>query len=234
MMSVRTALQLGRVSNLPTVWTNVLAGTVLSGVEPSLAVVVSVGVATSLLYIAGMYLNDAFDHRWDAEHRARRPIPMGEVDVRTVFVAGFGMMAAGLVILLVGPGGPRAFLPGLVLAGLVVLYDVSHNKNPIAPVILGLCRVAVYVVAARAVTPTLAPPFYVGAAFLITYLGMLAIIARGEAKNPKTPRLVGRLTAGICIVDGLQILAVGSVWLAGLCAVGFVLTLRLQRRVADT
>jgi len=45
---------------------------------------------------------------------------------------------------------------------------------------------------------------------------------------------MGRLTAGICIVDGLQILAVGSYWLAGLCAVGFLLTLRLERRVAGT
>jgi 4-hydroxybenzoate polyprenyltransferase len=234
MMSVRTALKLGRVSNLPTVWTDVLAGMVLSGIAPSPTMVVTVGVATSLLYIAGMYLNDAFDHRWDAENRADRPIPMGEVDVRTVFVAGFGMMAAALVILLVGPGGPRGFVPGLVLAGLILLYDVSHKKNPIAPVIMGLCRVSVYFVAARAVATTIAPPFYVGAAFLLTYLVMLTIIARGETKDPKTPRLVGRLIAGICIVDGLQILAFGSYWLAGLCAVGFMLTLRLQRCVAGT
>ena len=234
MMSVRTALQLGRVSNLPTVWTNVLAGMVLSGVAPSPTMVVSVGVATSLLYVAGTYLNDAFDHRWDAQNRAERPIPMGEVDVRTVFVAGFAMMAAGLVILLVGPGGPRGFLPGVVLAGLIVLYDVSHQKNPLAPVIMGLCRVAVYVVAARAAAPTLSPPFYVGAAFLLTYLVMVTIIARGETKSAERPRLVGRLIAGICIVDGLQILAVGSAWLAVSCAVGFVLTLRLQRRVAGT
>ncbi len=233
-MPVRTALKLGRVSNLPTVWTNVLAGMVLSGTEPPPTIVVSVGVAASLMYVAGMYLNDAFDHRWDAENRAGHPIPMGEVDVRTVFVAGFGMMAAALVVLLVGPGGPRAFVPGLVLAGLIVLYDVSHRKNPIAPVIMGLGRVAVYFVAARAVASTFALPVYVGAAFLLTYLVMLAIIARGETKDPKTPRLVGRLIAGICIVDGLQILAVGSYWLAGLCAVGFVLTLRLQRRAAGT
>jgi 4-hydroxybenzoate polyprenyltransferase len=231
MMSVRTALKLGRVSNLPTVWTDVLAGMVLSGTAPSPTIVISVGVAASLMYFAGAYLNDAFDHRSDAESRAPRPIPMGEVDARTVFVAGFGMMAAALVVLLVGPGGPRAFVPGVVLAALVLLYDVSHKKNPIASVVMGLCRVAVYFVAARAVALTLAPPFYVGAAFLLTYLVMLTIIARGETKDPK---VLGRLTAGICIVDGLQILAVGSYWLAGLCAVGFLLTLRLERRVAGT
>jgi 4-hydroxybenzoate polyprenyltransferase len=186
------------------------------------------------MYVAGMFLNDAFDHRWDAEHRAERPIPLGEIDVRTVFAAGFGMMAAALVVLLVGPGGPRAFVPGVVLAALILLYDVSHKKNPVAPLIMGLCRVAVYFVAARAAASTLAPPFYVGAALLLSYLTMITIIARGETKDPKTPRLVARLIAGICIVDGMQILALGSFWLAGLCAVAFVLTLRLQRRIAGT
>lgn len=234
MMSVRTALKLGRVSNLPTVWTNVLAGTVLSGAAPAADVVLSVGVAASLLYVAGMYLNDAFDHRWDAEHRAERPIPMGEVDARTVFVAGFGMMAAGLVVLLVGPGGPRAFVAGLVLAALIVLHDVSHKKNPVAPLVMGLCRVAVYVVAARAAAPTSAPTLYGGAAFLLIYLVMLSLIARDETKNPKTPRLVRRLIAGICLIDGAQVLVLGAPWLAGACAGGFVVTLLLQRRVAGT
>jgi 4-hydroxybenzoate polyprenyltransferase len=234
MMSVRTALKLGRVSNLPTVWTNVLAGMILGGAEPSAGVALSVGVAASLLYIAGMFLNDAFDHRWDAEHRAERPIPMGEVAARTVFRAGFGLMAAGLVVLFVGPGGSRAFVPGLALAALIILYDVSHTKNPAAPVVMGLCRVAVYVIAARAAAPTIAPTLYGGAAFLLMYLVLLTSIARNETKEPKTPRLVGRLIAGICLVDGLQVLALGAPWLAGACAVGFVLTLRLQRRVAGT
>ena len=234
MMSVRTALKLGRVSNLPTVWTNVLAGMALNGVEPELPVVLEVGVAASLLYVAGMFLNDAFDHRWDAQHRAERPIPAGEVAVRTVFVAGFGMMAAALVVLLVGPGGARTFVAGLALAGLIVLYDVSHERNPVAPLVMSLCRVGVYVLAARAVAPGFAPPLYVGVGFLLLYLVLLTLIARGETKDPKTPRLVGRLMAGICLVDGAQILVMGSPWLAGLCAVGFVLTLRLQRRDAGT
>ena len=234
MMTVRTALKLGRVSNLPTVWTNVLAGIALSGAEPTADVVLSAGVAASLLYVAGMFLNDAFDHRWDAEHRAERPIPKGEVDARTVFLAGFGLMAAGLVVLLVGPGGARGFVPGLALAGLIVLYDISHKKNPVAPIVMGLCRVAIYVMAARAASPTIAPTLYGGAAFLLMYLVMLTMIARDETKNPKTPRLVGRLIAGICLVDGAQVLALGAPWLAGACAVGFVLTLRLQRRVAGT
>lgn len=234
MMPVRTALKLGRVSNLPTVWTNVIAGVALVGAEPKAPLIISVGVAVSLLYVAGMFLNDAFDAKWDAEHRAERPIPMGEVSARAVFQAGFGMMAAGLIVLLVGPGGSRAILPGLVLAGLIVLYDVSHKKNPASTIVMGLCRAAVYFTAARAASEELAAPLFFGSAFLLSYLITLSLVARQEGKNPKLRARVGLLIAGISLVDGAQVLALEHWWLALACLGGFVLTLRLQKRVAGT
>ena len=64
MMPARTALRLGRVSNLPTVWTNVIAGAALATLEIPWKAVVPVALAASLLYVAGMFLNDAFDVRW--------------------------------------------------------------------------------------------------------------------------------------------------------------------------
>jgi 4-hydroxybenzoate polyprenyltransferase len=232
--AMRTALKLGRVSNLPTVWTNVLAGVVLNGAAPSFALVVPLGIAISLLYVAGMYLNDAFDRRWDAEHRPERPIPAGEVSARTVFVAGFGMMAAGLVTLLVSPGGTRAFVGGAVLAALIVLYDVSHKKNPFGPLLMGLCRVAVYVTAALAVSARFAPPVYVGGFLLLMYLITLSLIARDETKNARLPRLVGMLIAGISLLDGVQLAALGPAWAAAACVGAFLLTLLLQQRIAGT
>jgi 4-hydroxybenzoate polyprenyltransferase len=233
-MTVRTALKLGRVSNLPTVWTNVLAGTAFASLEFHAGPYLAVAVACSLLYIAGMFLNDAFDSRWDAEHRPERPIPAGEVAAATVFRAGFGMMAAALVVLLVVGPGTRALLAGLTLAGLIVLYDVSHKKNPLAPFVMALCRVAVYATAAFAVSPEPTPPLVVGAAFLFMYLVSLTLLARQEDKNPKLRPLVGAMIAGISIIDGLQLLVLGHKWLAGLCLVAFFLTRRLQRRIAGT
>jgi 4-hydroxybenzoate polyprenyltransferase len=232
-MTLRTALKLGRVSNLPTVWTNVLAGVALTSLDPKWQVVLPVAVAASLLYVAGMYLNDAFDHRWDAEHRPERPIPAGEASARTVFRAGFGMMGAALVVLLATVGA-RAFVAGLLLAALVLLYDLTHKKTRLAPLLMGLCRVAVYFTAGVAAAPALAPPFYAGAAFLLAYLILLSSIARDETKDPKLPRLVGRLIAGIALVDGAQLVALGHPWLALTCVGAFVLTLRLQRRVPGT
>jgi 4-hydroxybenzoate polyprenyltransferase len=233
MMPFRTALKLGRVSNLPTVWTNVLAGLALSALEPPWRLVAPLGVAVSLLYVSGMYLNDAFDARWDAANRAERPIPAGEVSARTVFRVGFAMMAAALVILAVATNS-AALVAGLVLAGLILVYDVSHKGNPLAPFVMGLCRVAVYGVAANAAGNPLTPPLLAGAFFLFFYLVLLTLIARQETKDPKIPRLVGRLIAGISLVDGAQVLAMGHPWVALACAGAFVLTLRLQKRVAGT
>ena len=59
--SPATHLKLGRVSNLPTVWTNVLAGTILGGGDAGGARTVLVALAMSMFYIGGMYLNDYCD-----------------------------------------------------------------------------------------------------------------------------------------------------------------------------
>ena len=40
---------------------------------------------------------------------------------------------------------------GAALAGLIVLYDAHHKGTPLSPLIMGLCRVFVYLTAAFAV-----------------------------------------------------------------------------------
>ena len=67
--SWRTLLRLGRVSNLPTVWTNTLAGTLLVGGDWHNARTLIVVVAMSLFYEGGMFLNDYFDREIDARER---------------------------------------------------------------------------------------------------------------------------------------------------------------------
>ena len=49
-MTWQVALRLGRVSNLPTVWTNVMAAAVLAGVPVASAAVAVVAMACSLSY----------------------------------------------------------------------------------------------------------------------------------------------------------------------------------------
>src|SRR3984885_2958506 len=84
-LSLSTALRLGRISNLPTVWTNVAAGIVLSGAPVKAWPALLLMVSLSLFYTAGMVLNDAFDRDFDRRNRPQRPIPAGEVEAATVF-----------------------------------------------------------------------------------------------------------------------------------------------------
>ena len=99
-MSWQVALRLGRVSNLPTVWTNTLAGIVLASGTLVDARAPLLLVALSLFYVGGMYLNDAFDAELDAKERPERPIPSGQISARTVFIAGFAMLGLGLLLLM--------------------------------------------------------------------------------------------------------------------------------------
>jgi hypothetical protein len=181
------ALRLGRVSNLPTVWTNVAAGMALAGARPlSVGLLALLGTAASLLYVGGMYLNDAFDAGWDAAHRPERPIPAGHVRVKTVFAAGFGMLGAGVLLAAVATGGShRPLMAALALAVLIVFYDFSHKGNPLAPVIMAMCRVALYALAALSVAGASLPGvFYVGAGALLVYLVFLSTLARRETLHP--------------------------------------------------
>ena len=143
----RTALKLGRVSNVPTVWSNVIAGSALAGGAP-LHLVIAISIIISLMYVAGMFLNDAFDRNVDAVERPERPIPAGEITADAVFVVGFSLLIVGIVALAAVNDGVG--LAGLALGGAILLYNWHHKRNPAAPFVMGLCRALVYVAAASA------------------------------------------------------------------------------------
>ena len=172
------ALRLGRVSNLPTVWTNVVAGMVLAGGNPFSPELALVLAAMSAMYVGGMYLNDAFDREFDARERPERPIPAGQVDASTVFSAGFGLLAVGVLFLALA--GAAAAVVGLALAAVIVYYDINHKNNPLSPLLMGICRTLVYVGAGLAVTVSLSPALPCAAVVVVCYLIGLTYIAKQE------------------------------------------------------
>ncbi len=188
-MNWPVALELGRVSNLPTVWTNVLAGLVLSGGGASPALIAVLLVALTLFYTGGLFLNDAFDRAIDAKARPARPIPSGRVAARSVFAAGFGMLAAGTALLAVagygfaGGMGWRPAAAGLALAVAITVYNAWHKGNPLSPLIMGLCRVLVYITAGLAVTASIPPALTAGAGVALCYLIGLTYAAKQENLN---------------------------------------------------
>jgi 4-hydroxybenzoate polyprenyltransferase len=183
---LRTVLVLGRVSNLPTVWTNVFAGAALAGASMNLRILVPLAVAMSLLYVAGMVFNDAFDRGWDAQHRKERPIPSGRISAKAVFTLGGVLMGSGIAIVGAMTAtnllfGWRPFIATLVLSGLILLYDLHHKKNALSPLLMGLCRVAVYITAGWTAGAA-EHGLYVGAGLLLCHLIGLSYIAKHETK----------------------------------------------------
>jgi 4-hydroxybenzoate polyprenyltransferase len=184
-MNWATALRLARVSLLPTVWTNALAGVALAGGSWREGRMALLLLGVSLSYIAGMFLNDAFDRRFDAEARPDRPIPAGLASAAQVFGAGWALLAAGcLALFAVGLLATNSQwevgIAGLVLAALIVAYDAHHKRNPLSPLLMGACRMMVYIVAGFAVTSRPGAGLWLGAGVLLSYLIGLTYAAKTE------------------------------------------------------
>jgi 4-hydroxybenzoate polyprenyltransferase len=204
-------LRLGRVSNLPTVWTNVAAGAWLAGAPPSPALLVLVAAAMSLFYTGGMFLNDAFDREIDARQRPDRPIAAGLVGAGHVFGVGFGLLAAGEILVgcaaVLASAGGAPLIGGAALAGAIVLYDAWHKQNPVSPVLMGMCRALVYVTAALVARPLVPAARFdvagpgpsalvmLGAVVAWCYLIGLTYAAKQEAVDPRS-RIAGRAPDG--------------------------------------
>ena len=90
--SLSTLLRLGRISNVPTVWTNALAGSVIAGGGQRPDQIALILIAMTAFYVGGMYLNDFFDRAIDARDRPGRPIHAGEIRAATVSWIGFGLL----------------------------------------------------------------------------------------------------------------------------------------------
>jgi hypothetical protein len=174
-------LKLGRVSNLPTVWTNVIAGATITNTAATIADLVVIGLAMTAFYVGGMYLNDFFDRDIDARERPGRPIHAGDIGAGTVSAIGFALLAVGIALLT--PFGLVPAIWGLALAAAIVLYDVWHKGNTIAPVIMGLCRALVYLATGAAISGNIRLALIAGAIALAAHIVGLTYAARQENLN---------------------------------------------------
>jgi len=192
--SLRTLLVLGRVSNLPTVWTNTMVGWFLCGGGWT-PVLLWLLLGMSLLYLAGMALNDAFDHRWDREHAPERPIPSGAVSLAWVWALGIVQLLAGLALVIVAGGVHPVLAGGLVAA--ILAYDWLHKRSPASALLMGICRALVYAGAGSAVAVhtgsiEVSPAVWIIAALVALHVLGITLAARSERTHP--PRGLGYAT----------------------------------------
>ena len=177
---LRTLLVLGRVSNLPTVWSNCLAGWILGGAGPvdRLALVAT---GATLLYLAGMYFNDAFDASFDRQHRPERPIPSGAIGGTAVWQWALVWFSAGLACL--WPLGTIPAILGTLLAASIFVYDAIHKIFAFSPLLMAGCRFFLVLLAASVGDQGVTGLAMWSALALAAYVIGLSFIAQRESTH---------------------------------------------------
>lgn len=189
----------------------------------SWALVVAGAVA---LYWAGLILNDVFDLAEDRRERSGRPLASGKLAVGPARAVGWGLLALGVIVAAASgyvPGHAEgaSWLPALVaviLALMIVAYDGPLKNTPLAPALMGGCRVLSFLLGAAAALP---PPIIdvelglsgvfprhviaIAAGFGIYVMG-ITTISRREAIGGRSPDLV---TGLFVTVVGALVLAFG-------------------------
>jgi 4-hydroxybenzoate polyprenyltransferase len=230
--NVKPYLDLCRVSNLPTVWTNVLAALVVSGVGFKGSDYLLLALSMSLFYSGGMCLNDLCDAGVDRIRKPFRPIPSKRVSIRSArFFTGL-LFGVALALLLLVPF-PGAFYAGLILLVIIIIYDEVHKKTPLSVFLMAGCRFLVFVVSAMSLTGRVGGYVLVAGLLQFVYILVLSLVARYESTLPKGfgfP-VIPWMLAGISFLDGIVMAVfVSSSWLiAGIT--GVILTRLGQRFV---
>jgi 4-hydroxybenzoate polyprenyltransferase len=184
-------------------------------------------LATSLMYLAGMILNDLYDVEVDRVERPQRPLPSGAIRLSTARWMGYGFLLSGCALgglagwlhhsLFAPPDGQtglmwRSGLFGMMLAISVVAYDRFLKKTPLGPLAMGACRFFNVLLGMSMAEQTDGPAWacYLTAPFLViaggigVYIAGVTLFAKTEAKASKR----WMLAAGLAVmVAGLAMLA---------------------------
>jgi 4-hydroxybenzoate polyprenyltransferase len=232
-VTIKPVLALCRVSNLPTVWMNVLAAALLCGAPLQAPQVVLLALSMSCMYCGGMALNDLYDLAHDRLHQPYRPIPAGRIGAAQAWLVTGLLLTTGLALLLAAPHA--AGVPaGLLLLAVIWVYDRFHKAYAASVLLMAWARLLVYVVTALALSGAVAAPVWLAAAFQAAWVLALSAVARAEVHGasdrcrwPPVPWLI----AAMPLVDGaLLALLAGPGWLAAGVA-GSALTRFGQRHV---
>lgn len=181
---LKSFLQLARLSNLPTVWSNVLVGVAIGAGDAPLSVSTTLitMLAISFFYAGGMSQNDLFDIEIDAQERPERPLPSKALSQKEV--ASFITVCFSLGAVLILLTTREAMLPTIALLVVITAYNRFHKKWAVSIIFMGLCRALVYLTAAAVITPSIIDlfsiPLHLFAGLLAAYIIVLTLIAQKE------------------------------------------------------
>ena len=189
---VQAWLNMLRISNAPTIISNVMVGLALAIQSHALAwsdyslpprldfpkILIVITVAMLLMYFSGMLFNDAMDAKWDKKHRPNRPIPSGVIKRNDAWLTASFMMVCAVLLCGMQQGTLQL---SIVLSLAVLAYTFFHRWLFPAAILMALSRSLVYFIAMTALSPP--PPFGNLLGFCIAigvYTTILTVLGRNE------------------------------------------------------
>ena len=185
----------------------VVAGLTSVHARPAMLLAAAAGWA---FYAAGMVLNDVFDVALDSVERPERPLPSGQITLRTAALVGQGLLAlAGLGACgaAFASGYPAPALVGAGLTAAIWTYDRHAKATPFGPAVMGLCRGLNWLLGmAAAGGPRLLPHWLIPVGIAV-YVAGITLYARDEATRSRSGALA-RATAVMAL--GLVLAGLGA------------------------
>jgi len=195
---LRAYAQLLRLPNVFTAVADPLAGWFfIGGGMPAWHVAMLVATS-ACLYTAGIVFNDCFDYRLDCRERPERPLPRGDIQLRTAWILGIVLMLTGLLCAAIV--NPLTLSLAAFIAGMIFFYNAwAKHFAVLGPLALGVCRFANFLLGMRC-----APvKYWYAPAILGVYVAVLTYIARNEVINPAVRLTVKRMLLGIIVLDAM-------------------------------
>jgi 4-hydroxybenzoate polyprenyltransferase len=176
-------------------------------------------VALSLMYLAGMFLNDAFDADWDKENNPTRPIAAGQISAQMVWRVGSALLIIAMIMIayLYQPSlqindtdtylaQHYGWLSAVLLAITIIAYNAWHKRFNHSAFIMGACRFGVYLVGALLLAQLTLTLVLAGLSLLL-YIAGLTYLARQEHLNRIThlwPLLLLLTPVAVAMLSGFN------------------------------
>lgn len=206
-----------RISNTPTLLSNVLVGlglaaythrlqwsdtTIAPQFTPPLTLLV-ITLALLCAYFGGLVLNDAIDIEHDKKHRPSRPLPLGIISKKQAEFVGSILLVTSII--LASYTQERATLYMCLLVSCVLAYTYLHRWLVPAVLCMGACRGLTILVAYSAFDVELrVQPLVVFALGIAWYTAVLTYIARNEKTHNKVKRWYVLLLLPAAIIPAMM------------------------------
>lgn len=184
-------LRWAQLVRLPTVFTviaQVLAAFLIAAGSSAAALdawprMLAILVAGTMAYWAGMILNDVWDLEEDRRERPSRPLPSGQIAVATARNVAWGLLGGSIVFAALAGVLPAAdaaatLVPAVIAAALavcVVLYNGPLKSTPLAPIVMGVCRLLCFLLGASPLSSAGAAEFMQPQTWFVEHVVAIAV-----------------------------------------------------------